>query len=105
MAIRVLRYKDHVYPGTLSGICTKLGGDTLSIGRLYNGRREKIRPQPVCGHVNAGVREEDAIHNFVGTNERTSECRGACLVRDRHRCATSRSFYQNEAADRYNTDG
>lgn len=41
---------------------------------------------------------------FVGTPERISALRGACLIRDRHRCIVTRNFDRNEAIRRYTSD-
>jgi hypothetical protein len=41
----------------------------------------------------------------VGTTQRLSSLRKACLIRDRHRCTISRRFGANEAVNRYNTLG
>lgn len=37
---------------------------------------------------------------FVGTEERISALRGACLTRDRHRCVVTRKFDRAEALER-----
>ncbi|KAI1269296.1 hypothetical protein F5Y18DRAFT_180688 [Xylariaceae sp. FL1019] len=42
---------------------------------------------------------------FTGTPDRISALRGACLIRDRHRCVISRKFDLKEAADRLRRDG
>lgn len=42
---------------------------------------------------------------FAGTPDRVSALRGACLIRDRHRCVVSRKFDQVEAAVRFQKDG
>lgn len=42
---------------------------------------------------------------FAGTPERVSVLRGACLVRDRHRCVVSQSFDDGEATVRFETAG
>jgi len=41
----------------------------------------------------------------MGTTQRLSSLRKACLIRDRHRCVISRRFDVNEAVNRYNTLG
>ena len=41
----------------------------------------------------------------MGTTQRLSSLRKACLIRDRHRCVISRRFDTNEAVNRYNTLG
>jgi hypothetical protein len=41
----------------------------------------------------------------VGTTQRLSSLRKACLIRDRHRCTISRRFDANEVVNRYNTLG
>jgi len=41
------------------------------------------------------------MHSFVGTPERLSALREACLVRDRHRCIVSHAFDAGEAARRF----
>ncbi|KAI0443156.1 hypothetical protein F4803DRAFT_333530 [Xylaria telfairii] len=60
------------------------------------------QPSPVfrsaIGRVQAG-------HSFVGTPERLSALRGACLVRDHHRCVISHRFDRAEAQARMEKDG
>jgi len=41
----------------------------------------------------------------VGTPERVSALRGACLVRDRYRCVVSRGFDFAESVRRFGRDG
>lgn len=41
------------------------------------------------------------MQNFVGTPERLSALREACLLRDRHRCVVSRAFDKAEAIKRF----
>ena len=45
------------------------------------------------------------MQEFAGTPDRVSALRGACLIRDRHRCIVSRKFDQVEAAARFQKDG
>lgn len=44
-------------------------------------------------------------HDTIGTLERLSNLRKACLVRDRYRCVISRKFDAEEAENRYKRDG
>ncbi|KAF2456899.1 hypothetical protein BDY21DRAFT_45863 [Lineolata rhizophorae] len=50
---------------------------------------------PLCSGGGA-----EGAQGFVGTPDRVSALRGACLVRDRHRCVISRRFDYNEAIRR-----
>jgi hypothetical protein len=45
------------------------------------------------------------MQNFVGTPERLSTLREACLLRDRHRCVVSRAFDKAEAITRFRGQG
>ncbi|EKJ74174.1 hypothetical protein NXS19_010817 [Fusarium pseudograminearum] len=60
----------------------------------------KKTPQPSPATHSAVQRTQSQGQNFVGTPELVSALRGACLVRDRHRCIISRRFDQNEAFKR-----
>ena len=44
--------------------------------------------------------EQQRMQEYVGTPERLSALRDACLVRDRHRCVVSRAFDKDEALKR-----
>lgn len=57
-------------------------------------------PQPSPATHSAVQRTQSEGQYFAGTPERVSALRGACLVRDRHRCVISRQFDQNEAFKR-----
>ncbi|OAA55355.1 hypothetical protein SPI_08450 [Niveomyces insectorum RCEF 264] len=63
-------------------------------------------PQPSPAHRSAVLRAQanDALA-FVGTPERLSSLRGACLVRDRHRCVITRTFDSAEYPKRFQQDG
>ncbi|KAF2967331.1 hypothetical protein GQX73_g6277 [Xylaria multiplex] len=63
-------------------------------------------PQPSPAYHSAVQRTQgEGPQDFTGTPYRVSTLRGACLVRDRHRCVVSRIFYQNEAIARIEKDG
>ncbi|KIH87477.1 hypothetical protein SPBR_05011 [Sporothrix brasiliensis 5110] len=54
-------------------------------------------PQPSPAYHSAVLRAQGVeTPAFVGTPERLSSLRGACLVRDRHRCVISRKFSDRE---------
>lgn len=57
-------------------------------------------PQPTPAYHSAIQRIQAGSQEFVGTPERVSALRGACLIRDRHRCVISRAFDQNEMVSR-----
>ncbi|KAG8664880.1 hypothetical protein FPOAC2_14577 [Fusarium poae] len=65
----------------------------------------KKTPQPSPATHSAVQRTQSEGQNFAGTPERVSALRGACLVRDRHRCVISRRFDQNEAFKRMSRYG
>ena len=65
----------------------------------------KKTPQPSPATHSAVQRTQSEEQNFTGTPERVSALRGACLVRDRHRCVISRRFDQNEAFKRMSRYG
>src|SRR4051794_29317092 len=52
-------------------------------------------PQPTPKFNSAFAKQGGG--EFAGTPDRLSALRGACLVRDRHRCVVSRSFDNAEA--------
>jgi len=64
----------------------------------------KKTPQPSPAYHSAIQRAQGA-QGFVGTPDRISALRGACLVRDRHRCVVSRRFDLKEAINRTERDG
>ena len=64
----------------------------------------KKTPQPSPAYHSAIERAQGG-GAFSGTPERVSALRGACLVRDRHRCIISRKFDLHEAAIRMRRDG
>ncbi|KAK0730878.1 hypothetical protein B0H67DRAFT_653351 [Lasiosphaeris hirsuta] len=67
-------------------------------------------PQPSPGHHAAlqyilSQEEQQYMQDFVGTPERLSALREACLPRDRHRCVVSRAFNKAEAITRFRDQG
>ncbi|RSL78708.1 hypothetical protein CEP52_017609 [Fusarium oligoseptatum] len=61
----------------------------------------KKTPQPSPASRSAVQRAQGGEgQNFLGTPERVSALRGACLLRDRHRCVISRKFDDREALRR-----
>ncbi|KPM39099.1 hypothetical protein AK830_g7450 [Neonectria ditissima] len=61
----------------------------------------KKTPQPSPASHSAVQRAQGGQgQNFLGTPERVSALRGACLLRDRHRCVISRKFDDREALRR-----
>lgn len=69
----------------------------------------KKTPQPSPASHSAVLnllgQESTTTPPFVGTPERVSALRGACLVRDRHRCVITRRFDKKEAAERLRAAG
>lgn len=65
----------------------------------------KKTPQPSPAYHSAIQRAQGAGQGFVGTPEHISALRGACLVRDRHRCVISRRFDFDEALKRIESYG
>ncbi|KAK3372428.1 hypothetical protein B0H63DRAFT_496921 [Podospora didyma] len=67
----------------------------------------KKTPKPSPAYHSAIQRAQGAgsLQGSVGTPERVSALRGACLVRDRHRCVISRRFDFDEALERIETHG
>ncbi|GAP85094.1 hypothetical protein SAMD00023353_2200230 [Rosellinia necatrix] len=63
----------------------------------------KKTPQPSPAYHSAIERVQGGT--FSCTSDRVSALRGACLVRDRHRCVISRKFDLHEAAARARRDG
>ncbi|KAI8943948.1 hypothetical protein F4801DRAFT_595322 [Xylaria longipes] len=63
----------------------------------------KKTPQPSPAYHSAIERAQGGT--FSGTSDRVSALRGACLVRDRHRCVISRKFDLQEAVNRVRRDG
>ncbi|CAH0044959.1 unnamed protein product [Clonostachys solani] len=49
-------------------------------------------PQPTPGSQSAVLALQQGAVTFLGTPERVSALRGACLIRDRHRCVITRRF-------------
>ncbi|CAG9946270.1 unnamed protein product [Clonostachys rosea f. rosea IK726] len=49
-------------------------------------------PQPTPGSQSAVLALQQGAVAFLGTPERVSALRGACLIRDRHRCVITRRF-------------
>ncbi|KAJ4171733.1 hypothetical protein NW754_000312 [Fusarium falciforme] len=60
----------------------------------------KKTPQPSPASHSAVQRAQGEGRNFLGTPERVSALRGACLIRDRHRCVITRRFDDTEALRR-----
>jgi len=67
----------------------------------------KKTPQPSPAYHSAVLRAQGSglPQGLVGTPERVSALRGACLVRDRHRCVVSRGFDIAESVKRFERDG
>ncbi|KAL2256825.1 hypothetical protein VTK26DRAFT_1067 [Humicola hyalothermophila] len=57
-------------------------------------------PQPSPAYHSAIQRLQGSGVGFAGTPERISALRGACLIRDRHRCVVTRKFDRTEALKR-----
>ncbi|OAA63445.1 hypothetical protein SPI_03608 [Niveomyces insectorum RCEF 264] len=63
-------------------------------------------PQPSPAYHSAVLRAQGTEPTvFVGTPDRLSALRGACLVRDRHRCVISRAFSTTAFFSRSKKDG
>ncbi|KAI1360322.1 hypothetical protein F5Y08DRAFT_51778 [Xylaria arbuscula] len=60
------------------------------------------QPSPV---FRSAIDRVQAGHSFAGTPERLSALRGACLIRDHHRCVISHRFDRTEALARMRKDG
>ncbi|KAI1272767.1 hypothetical protein F5Y07DRAFT_286290 [Xylaria sp. FL0933] len=66
----------------------------------------KKTPQPSPAYHSAVERVQGgSVLSLPGTPDRLSALRGACLIRDRHRCVISRKFDLREAADRMRKAG
>ncbi|KAI0144480.1 hypothetical protein GGR57DRAFT_507531 [Xylariaceae sp. FL1272] len=65
----------------------------------------KKTPQPSPAYHSAVEQGQGATQGFVGTLDRLSQLRGACLVRDRHRCVVTRRFDYAEALKRTKQHG
>ncbi|KAF2963341.1 hypothetical protein GQX73_g10224 [Xylaria multiplex] len=65
----------------------------------------KKTPQPSPVFHSAVERVQGGPQTFAGTPDRLSALRGACLVRDRHRCIISHSFDSSEAQARMDKAG
>ncbi|KAJ3575794.1 hypothetical protein NPX13_g3909 [Xylaria arbuscula] len=66
----------------------------------------KKTPQPSPTYHSAVERVQGGgVAVFTGTPDRVSALRGACLIRDRHRCVISRKFDLKEAAGRMRRSG
>ncbi|KAL7620219.1 hypothetical protein AAE478_009212 [Parahypoxylon ruwenzoriense] len=61
----------------------------------------KKTPQPSPAYHSPVRGGHGGAQGFFGTLDRVSALRGACLVRDRHRCVISRKFDQAEAVIRF----
>ncbi|KAH6629960.1 hypothetical protein B0J18DRAFT_419783 [Chaetomium sp. MPI-SDFR-AT-0129] len=61
-------------------------------------------PQPTPAFHSAIQRIQGGAGGFVGTPERISALRGACLFRDRYRCIVTRTFDRTEARKRMKRD-
>lgn len=64
----------------------------------------KRTPQPSPAYGSAIERAQEGS-SFPESLNRVSALRGACLVRDRHRCVVSRKFDWHEAANRVRKQG
>ncbi|KAI0388329.1 hypothetical protein F5Y17DRAFT_453269 [Xylariaceae sp. FL0594] len=64
----------------------------------------KKTPQPTPTYHSAVQEVQGMAQGFVGTPARVSALRGACLLRDRHRCVVSRVFDLAEAMKRFKRD-
>ncbi|KAI0809665.1 hypothetical protein GGR55DRAFT_159929 [Xylaria sp. FL0064] len=65
----------------------------------------KKTPQPSPAFHSAVERVQGGAQDFVGTPDRLSRLRGACLIRDRHRCVITRCFDHKEARNRMQQNG
>ncbi|KAK4154842.1 hypothetical protein C8A00DRAFT_42457 [Chaetomidium leptoderma] len=63
--------------------------------------RQTPQPSPA---FHSAVQRIQGGGEFAGTPDRLSALRGACLIRDRHRCVVSRSFDWVEADRRFRRD-
>ncbi|KAL2145279.1 hypothetical protein VTI28DRAFT_7647 [Corynascus sepedonium] len=64
--------------------------------------RKTPQPSPL---YHSAIQQLQGGVGFVGTPERISTLRGACLIRDRHRCVVTRRFDRSEAVKRYKFAG
>ncbi|KAI3326742.1 hypothetical protein HD806DRAFT_520481 [Xylariaceae sp. AK1471] len=69
------------------------------------GASTKKTPQPSPAYHSAVEQVQGGAQGFVGTPDRLSRLRGACLVRDRHRCVVTRRFDYVEARNRTRQNG
>ncbi|KAI0434260.1 hypothetical protein F5Y09DRAFT_265746 [Xylaria sp. FL1042] len=69
------------------------------------GASTKKTPQPSPAYHSAIEQVQGGVQGFVGTPDRLSRLRGACLVRDRHRCVITRRFDYVEARNRTRQNG
>ncbi|OAA66921.1 hypothetical protein SPI_01497 [Niveomyces insectorum RCEF 264] len=67
--------------------------------------RKTPQPSPVYHSAVLRAQGGTTAQGFIGTPERLSSLRGACLTRDRHRCVISRKFSTHEYAERYRLHG
>ncbi|KAI8943957.1 hypothetical protein F4801DRAFT_305182 [Xylaria longipes] len=65
----------------------------------------KKTPQPSPAFHSAVERVQGGAQGFVGTPDRLSRLRGACLIRDRYRCVITRCFDYKEARNRMQQNG
>ncbi|KAK4042719.1 hypothetical protein C8A01DRAFT_44339 [Parachaetomium inaequale] len=73
---------------------------------------ERVRPVKATGRTtpqpspafHSAIERLQAGDEFASTSDRLSALRGACLVRDHHRCVVSRSFDWPEANRRFRRD-
>lgn len=61
--------------------------------------KKTLQPSP-ASHSAAQRAQGGEGQNFLGTPERLSTLRGACLIRDHHRCIITRRFDDTEALRR-----
>lgn len=69
------------------------------------GASAKKTPQPSPAYHSAVEQAHGGAQGFVETPDRLSRLRGACLVRDRHRCLITRRFDYIEARNRTRQNG
>ncbi|KAK5631714.1 hypothetical protein RRF57_007428 [Xylaria bambusicola] len=72
---------------------------------LLIGASTKKTPQPLPAYHLAVEQVQGGVQGFVGTPDRLSRLRGACLVRDRYCCVITRRFDYVEARNRMRQNG
>ncbi|PGH00919.1 hypothetical protein AJ79_08074 [Helicocarpus griseus UAMH5409] len=61
--------------------------------------------QPSPAHLSAIQRVQGGNHEYLPTPDRISHLRGVCLIRNHHRCVSSRQFDKKEAIIRLTNQG